>query len=299
MPIVLPPPTTGPPGAPPSNALCVDGSFNGFRWSLTDQTAHAYLLTQDGLEDLPPLRRTDAPRGQAVGWFSGPAFADARTVTLQFLLRGFDDGTLQTNIATFLAATVPQDAPLPLSLLCSTRVLFAKVNKRTNPYDRERFQGFPRPTVEFLCPDPRLYSATVNLLRGGLATVSGGLTFPATMPATFPGGAPGAPLQATNAGDTDAGCVAVISGPVDFPKLTNGRTGESILLNLSLASSDTLTIDTDQRTVLLNGSASRRAALDPSSRWWQLKPGANPILYTANTTAVGSTVLLSWRSAWI
>jgi hypothetical protein len=280
-------------------APATDGSYNGFAWSTVG--GNAYLHTQTGVEDLPGFRRTEAPRAHDVGWFSGPAYLDAKTITMQYVLRGIRDGTLQTNIDTFLAATAPQDpdVELPLYLLGSTRLINAKVSRRTNPYDRERYGGAPRPTVEFLACDPRMYDANLSTVTIPLAVASGGASWPWAWPVSWGSAGTSGAVTVTNAGNFPTKPVAVFTGPVDNPQLQNATAGLYVQFAITLGVSDTLTVDFDARSVLLNNTAPRRNTMLAGSTWWGLGKGTSQILYSANTVQVGSTCILTWRSAWV
>lgn len=276
-----------------------DGSYNGFSWSTVG--GNAYLHTQTGIEDLPAFRRTEAPRANDVGWFSGPAYLDAKTITMQYVLRGIRDGTLQTNIDAFLAATAPRDpdTELPLYLLGSTRLVNAKVSRRTNPYDRERYGGAPRPTVEFLATDPRVYDANLTTLVIPVSVSSSGASWPWSWPVSWGTAGTSGVATFTNLGNFPTLPVAVFAGPVDNPQLQNGTTGQFVSFAVTLGIGDTLTVDFAAHSVVLNGTASRRGTMTSASTWWSLAPGPTQILYSANTVAVGSTVTVTGRSSWV
>jgi hypothetical protein len=296
MPISL----AGPAPAPSAlGSSTTDGSYNGFSWGL--YTGDAWLLSQAGIEDLPSFRRTDVARAHDWGWFAGPSYPDSRAITMQWLLRADATGSLDVALRRFLAATAPQtpDVELPLYLFGSTRLVMAKVNKRANPYDRERYAGAPRPTVEFLCTDPRIYDATLSVVQGGQYSASGGAVVPLLFPLTFPETHTGGPLVCVNAGNVPTRPVATIQGPSTNPRLENVSTGEVLSLAIVLGATDVLTLDLDARSVTLNGTASRRSALLPASRWWELAPGTTQVLYTSDTPTTGSVVTLTFRSAWM
>jgi hypothetical protein len=112
------------------------------------------------------------------------------------------------------------------------------------------------------------------------------------------GGSAGA-VTVTNLGNFPTRPIVAIAGPVDNPQLQNGSTGEFVQFALSLTASDVLTVDFDAHSVLLNGTASRRNTLTSTSKWWELAPGTTQVLYSANTTQVGSVATMTFRSAWV
>jgi hypothetical protein len=121
----------------------------------------------------------------------------------------------------------------------------------------------------------------------------------AVFPVTFGSAGTAGVVNAVNNGNFPTRPVIVIAGPVDNPILQNLTTGQYVQFAISLGVADTLTLDFDLHTVLLNGTASRRNTMTPSSQWWELAPGTTQILYGANTTQVGSIATVTYRNAWM
>ena len=73
-----------------------------------------------------------------------------------------------------------------------------------------------------------------------------------------------------------------------------------LIYSLDLASGDVLTIDTDARTVLLNGSVSRRRFLTVPAGWPTI-PGNSAVTYQfqSSTYNASATLTATWRSAWM
>jgi hypothetical protein len=123
------------------------------------------------------------------------------------------------------------------------------------------------------------------------------LPFASGLPVTFPGGLPpeSVSVTVTNLGTFETRPQLTVTGPVVSPSVVNATSGQAISFSgLTLGASDVLTIDTDARQSFLNGAF---APADPQSAWWVLSPGDSQI-YLAGTTPGGSTLSISWRSAW-
>ena len=71
------------------------------------------------------------------------------------------------------------------------------------------------------------------------------------------------------------------------------------LSNSTLQEGEFLVIDTDARSVLLQGTASRRSTMLPGSDWFALKPGATPVLFRARDYAPAARLTAEWRDAWL
>lgn len=112
----------------------------------------------------------------------------------------------------------------------------------------------------------------------------------------FGGGATPAGANFTNSGNRPAPVQFIITGPVINPIIFNNTTSNALRFNITLSGTDTLTINTRDRTVYLNGTQNRRNALTFPD-WFFLAPGVNSITY-AGQSGVGSTLNVQYRSAW-
>lgn len=105
----------------------------------------------------------------------------------------------------------------------------------------------------------------------------------------------GSQVNLYNEGTADSPVVATITGPVPLGwRLELSNTGEQLSFATALSASDTLVIDTDNKTALLNGSS---VAGLLSGTWWRLKPKGNTIrLYGDYSPSAGFNVTA--KSAW-
>ncbi len=145
--------------------------------------------------------------------------------------------------------------------------------------------------------DPRIYDEAETSTETVLASTSGGLTWPLTWPLAW-GTTLSGIIAPDNTGNFETGATLTMTGPVTNPRVENLTTGQLIGVTLVVADGSTLVIDLTERTVLLNGTASRMSALTAASEWWTLQPGENQIRYGADT-ATASTLTVRHRSAWI
>lgn len=143
------------------------------------------------------------------------------------------------------------------------------------------------------------YVDKASLLAGSSTTWAAPSYPGATFNVTFGSVGTAGVINAVNSGNFPTRPIVAIAGPVDNPIVYNLNTGQYLQFAISLGVGDVLTLDTDLHTVILNGTASRRNTMTPSSQWWELAPGTTQILYGANTVQVGSIATVTYRNAWI
>lgn len=261
------------------------------------------IMQLTGLHDSPEVRTSDQTRARDHGLFAGTDLLGSRSLTAQIEVVAAHPN--ETPWSDFSRALVPgQGSELPLVFQIPGVAggvaieVGARVRRLSLPVDRNYFHGHGSAAVEFVATDPRIYSQASTTYTVSQASISGsGLTFPITFPLTFGGAVSGGQFVATNAGEFGAPWTATISGPIVNPTLENVTTGQTIAFTISIAAGETLVVSSLDRSVLLNGTASRYSSLVVGSSWWQLTPGANTVRL-AGTSGTGS-VSFTYRSAWV
>lgn len=280
-----------------------------------------YLITEvDGL-DLPTIRSADTARSRDHGELVGIDLASGRDITITAQIK--TDGTsLQSAMSALASAMLPGAATeSPLWIQQPNRPLLAamcRVRKRTSPMEMGyAVSSIAQLTALLHSTDYRLYAAPQQSVVG-LGTPLGGLTFPVTFPATFGGGTVAGIITANNAGNVESRPLLIITGPCTNPTVMNATTGWSLSFSnadsggLTLNAGDTLTIDTDLRTITYVASGTtagtpRANWLVPGSIWPNpitpilgLAVGNNIIEFTSSdATAVAGTLTLQWASAYL
>ena len=94
--------------------------------------------------------------------------------------------------------------------------------------------------------------------------------------------------QAANAGNVNSPFIVEITGAINNPEVVIN--GETLKYNGLLGALDTVVIDTDKQTVVLNGVISVRKNFEGT--YPSLNPGNNAVTLPANT-------LLRWRDQWL
>lgn len=273
-------------------------SFNGLNFGSGQSVK---IVEATGFDDLPAIRSGDIARSADHGSFLGSAWLGSRVVTFTLRIRGQATQTaLDAVIDSLRQATIVQNAQnLPL-VLNGNRQINCRPTRRSIPDRIEDWGAWTtEPVVEFTATDPRIYDSSLQAPSTGLATVSGGMTFPATFPLAFGAAASGGYIFVTNNGTFETRPVAIIQGPVTNPAIQNVTSGQTLSFNITLASTDTLTVDFNARTVMLNGSANRYNAIASGSSWFTLAPGNSTVRFLASAYNGSATLTLQYRSAWL
>lgn len=272
------------------------------------------IMTIDGLEDLPVIRNQDDNRGYQDGMWTGRDFLSGRMLTFTITVRGDTNYNMNYYLDLLQANLVPQQQgtgllqfQLPGSDL---QRIDARVRRRAIQINTDYSSGMATAIYEFFCPDPRYYDdqeKSTDLIN---ATAVAGRTYNRvyTAPAINPsnpsdtgmsyGGGAGAPNLITNNGWTTTYPVITIQGPAINPKITNVTAGAFLLIDATIGTNDQLVLNTDYRTITLNG-VNRRALLNNSSTWFAAPPGTSYYTFTATGTDGNTACVVTWRNAYI
>jgi hypothetical protein len=272
------------------------------------------IMTIDGLEDLPVIRNQDDNRGYQDGMWTGRDFLSGRNLVFTITVRGDTNYNMNYYLDLLQANLVPQQQgtgllqfQLPGSDL---QRIDARVRRRAIQINTDYSSGLATATYEFFCPDPRYYDdegKSTDLIN---ATAVAGRTYNRvyTATATNPanpndtgmsyGGGAGAPNLITNDGWTTTYPEITIQGPAINPKVTNVTAGAFLLIDATIGTNDQLVLNTDYRTVTLNG-VNRRALLNNSSTWFAAPPGTSYYTFTATGTDGNTACVVTWRNAYI
>lgn len=268
------------------------------------------VLNVEGLEALPGIRSQDLNRGYADGSFTGRDFLDSRT--LIFTLQIMSDSshsmqyylgelrkylTMQRAGTSVLQVYFPGNESPYARGVCR---MYGRVRRRSIAVDQNYSYGKAIAVLEFYCPDPRVYDDAIDPVTVSSLS-STARTYNRTYNLTYSVGVPGSTgaLTVMNAGSYETWPTFTIAGSTcSGPVLTNNTTGDVLAFpNLSLGASDTLVMDSDLKTVLINGVASRNT-MTAGSRWFPLPPG-EPQSLSLSTTAGSASCTVAFRNAYI
>ena len=154
-------------------------------------------------------------------------------------------------------------------------------------------------SIPLVAPDPRKYATPPQ--SAGLvipAPSSNPLTLPFSLPVSFPGNIPPSSTAVTayNTGTFETRPTLTVTGPITSPSVVNAATAQQIsFTGLTLAGTDLLVLDTDNRQAQVNGSF---YPADVSSAWFVLQPGATQI-YLDGITTGGASLTVVYSPAYV
>jgi hypothetical protein len=270
------------------------------------------VIELDGWDDLPPYSLTDVDRPAQAGAWAGPMYAQARTLTLALQVSGTVNGIgpssiaqYAANVAALRAITNPgadstAEVPFVVQLAGAKLMASVRCQQRAMPTAQGYMSpGLDKATLQLVATDPRRYNPTVQSASCGLASSSGGLTYPITYPITW-GTVTNGTLTITNTGDTPTPPTLVITGPGTTPAIVRQDTGQVLQFDVTLGATDVLTVSTLDGTVTLNG-ASLYGVLDPVSAAIGsfLMPVGMTTLGLRVVSGTGTTLTATWQNAYL
>jgi len=256
----------------------------------------------DGWHEGPPPRVSLTDRPGEHGAFDGPAFLRPRILTLE----GVATATSLTSAlrARDIVASVLGDPALGLSALVVRKTGRPDMRMLVRRSDETKTSAEGPLIVKWslilVAPDPRRYANDLSSQAIGLPVAgSGGLVFPLTFPLTFGTGLTGGQMALTSAGTIATWPTWMVLGPVTGPVVTNLDTGQKLEFDttFTVPSGQTMLIDTDAKTVLLQG-INRRDRLFVA-QWFNLPPGVTNIRFgSASVSDPAALLTAQWRDAW-
>lgn len=182
---------------------------------------------------------------------------------------------------------------IPKQIYCKVFSLDILDEIRDDPFGK----GF---TINLIAIDPRIYSQEELTETVYIPSVEGGRVFDKVYPKTYGTIQVGGKIVCANDGNFSNLPIIKLYGPLSNPKIRNNDDeAKEILINIVVADGDYLEIDFEEKTVLLNGTASRYHYLDTDSKWWKMKPGNNEIEFRDGLGNVNGKAEIIFRHSWI
>lgn len=256
------------------------------------------IIDVSGL-DSAPFRETFHDHEGVDGGFMDAEFEKGRELSLTGSVYA-DVNTMESYLDSLKANYAPRttvDAFYFKYPGVNERLLFCKPRGIRYNHDSLRRIGSSSIQFRLYAEDSRIYDSSLSTAILPFNAISViGLEFPLEFPLDFGTTSIGASTPITNSGNRDTPLIFSIPGPVQDPVIVNDTLGISLPFNITLGSSDTLVVNTQQRTVMLNSNINRRSALTVPN-WFLLPPGITELRYNAATTAP-NPITITYRSAW-
>ncbi len=266
----------------------------------TDSTGLPFfdLINLAGL-DSAPYRETRRDHEGTDGGFMDAEFEKGRDVVLNGEVYA-DGEDMEDYLDDLKANFAPSTSLVPFYFKIpgiDERVIFVKPLGCRYDWDLIRRTGQAKMQLKMFAEDPRIYASTET--TANIPFVAGsslGLEFSFGFSFGFGGSSSTDGVIVNNAGNRATPPTFTINGPCETPSILDETYGHTLTFSISLAAGETLVIDTQYKTVKLNGSVNRRGSLIIAD-WFFLQPGDTFLRYNA-ITGTGSSVDVSFRSAW-
>lgn len=277
--------------------------FNGFL--LGPGTAYDIPPTWDFL-DMAALKTMDSARVWADGSWSGPDFSDVLLPTITLGISGASQSAFTAAVVALRNILSPATAAAPLWVKLPGMAVMgvaAKTNKRAIPVDMTWNGNFSEAAVQWRCPDPAWQSVPRAVTLAATSAVVSGLSFPLGVPASGTYTSPGAldfgstvvassGSTLTNAGNSPAWPVAVLTGPTTAPA-TVIIDGNQVTYSQIIPAGQSVTVDYKTGRATLTGGIDRTYAL--TARAFSPVAATSAVFYSAIDGTAAVTVADIWR----
>lgn len=259
----------------------------GVEWILTDLT---------GWSDPPGTTGSTDQRSEDHGGWESSSFYTPRTIGIEGWLQA-DTWAGASFALDRLAASIPAFVDAPLIVVESAdRIMQAQVRQDGDPLVT-RVGGWAQFSLSLTAPDPRRYDIALVTVSTGFPQTTGGLSLGGvglSLPLSVGATASSGTVTAVNAGNMPTRPVLSVQGPCPGFAVTHRGSGRTLRFPTPVPAGHTLLIDTDRRTVLLDGVSPQVVI----GTWFEYDPGINVVAFTASTYDPDALLTSTHRSAW-
>lgn len=256
----------------------------------------------EGLTGLPNIRSTSGVNAGSDGGWTSAQFFDARLISIKCVIADQSPATVEQKRRELMSLLALGKAnPLEIRFTTESGNAYT-INARVTGVTAPLGQILKKQDVliQLRADDPLIYA--YNEEGGTVATLlvqqpSGGFEIPFTIPLTINGGE--GYTSVVNSGTEAVYPVIELTGPLHNPSVVN-QTGNQIieLDNLTMSASDKVVIDTQTRTVTLNG-ADVYDLLSEDSSFMTILPGENIMALNSDTTSDAGTAKIKFKQGFI
>lgn len=275
-------------------------SFSGFVFGGADSPYQ--ILSVDGLEGLPSLRVQDDNRGYQDGMFSGRDFYGGRIISIIFNTFGSFGKSAQQNFNEIQSKLLPQQSgTTPLYFLLppfSEQFINARVRALRTVIDPEYTYGYIKSQVDFYCPIPLYFNSDLKTASLSVSAAPG-RTYNRIYNLIYGFGSLTTSTSILNEGWADAYPTITLTGPIANAIVGNVTTNQYLYFSGTLANTDTLLINLQDKLVTLNGNSARNL-LTGNSEWFDAPPGTSQYYLTGSLSVPGTTTCtVSWYDTYV
>jgi hypothetical protein len=273
-------------------------------WPFNLETNYLAVEGLAGLTGMPPVALTESKTPLTDGATLRFALTDVRVVDVPLVVVAESYSQLFDACSALDVALNPKAGPGKLRITSPNGAVRDLNCIYAGGFEHDWSQGFSdhiSSVLVFRAHDPYLYDTMATQVGPFLASAAPNF-FPIT-PIKLGSSSVLSSFSIDNSGHVDAFPVWTIHGAGSAITLTNNTTGKSLALTgnggLTLGSSDVLVIDTQARTVLLNGVTSQYNKLSFASSLWTLAKGFNSVSVSMTGTNGSSYIACSYKRRWL
>jgi hypothetical protein len=252
----------------------------------------------DGLDNAPLRTTTDEHQGSDGTYIDTP-YMSSRTIVVTGILYsppGDPDTLLNLLKQSYGDSTVKPfyfQQPGQPTKFCNGQGGGIRYN-----VDGGRRSGQTSCQFTVLCEDPYIYDYPGSASAVSVPTLAVlGTSFNMAFNVGFGGAIPNYGANVTNNGNHTAYPIITITGPTVNPVLTDSYSGITMSFSLSLAAGDVLVVDCRQKSVVLNGTVSRRTSL-AGLKWLSVPAGISDTIFFTADSGSGSANIQLWNTYW-
>lgn len=271
---------------------------NGYILNVDNNQTFPFIdINQVSGLDSAPLRMTTQEHQGMDGTYVDTPFMSSRTIVLSGVLYSnpTDNDTLLYSLRDdYQINTVrPFYFQLPNQPM---RFINCQGGGLKYDIDTTRRLGLTNLQFTLLAEDPYIYDYPPSISQISSATIASvGTGFNESFNLGFGGTILSSGASVTNNGTHTAYPLITIVGPVTNPVLADSYSGITMAFNISLAAGDQLVIDCRQKSVVLNGTVSRRSTL-AGLNWISVPSGVSDTIFFSADSGTGSCTVTLWNT---
>lgn len=251
--------------------------------------ANGYYLQPDleGLTGLPELRTTSGVNAGADGGWTSAQFYDARLININGVIVDTDVAQLEAKRQA-LASLVAQGRLDQLTLKFVSEagnVYTVQVRVTSLEMALQQSRASQQYLLQLRADDPLIYDDAGGSGAEAIIHVQqalGGFEIPFEFPLTIGGGSDSTIVD--NLGSESVQPIITLYGPLRSPTVVNKTTNQQLQILADLAGTDTVVIDTQLKTITLNGQNAYHLKAE-GSEFISLAPGRNVMFLTSAQTS--------------
>lgn len=278
----------------------------GVNLKIHDNVAATDFWLQPGIEglDAPEYRTGQYDKPGEDGSIISSQFYSGRVVTLPGIVKGNGAAAYEANRKLLSSAlTIKRDSNgRPIPKRCQFETLsgvtyFFDAYVARKPMFSQVNVSFSKFLINLVVPKASIF-ATGIVTSGAITRPSGGgFILPVILPITS-SSSTGGSATLTNNGDNVSLPTLTLTGPLTNPYIRNATINKSMQLTYTIGTGDYITIDMEEKTILLNGSSSVLSAKTDDSEWWGIDPGVNNIIFSSGSNSDTGNLQVSFYEAY-